>query len=116
MTDKDGNELEEFADCYVMTLRRRADLGAPGLVDAQVRPITDPTEVYSGMRCICSVNPYWYDQDGNRGVALGLNNVQKTADGTRKGGKPDPKSEFSSLKKAKSKRKEDEDDDDDIPF
>lgn len=120
ITDKDGNEVAEFADKYVLTARRRADLGPPGLVDAQVRPITDPTEIYSGMKCICSVNPFFYEVEGKRGIGIGLNNVQKTADGERKGGKPDPKSEFTALKKAKGtkKRKEDddEDEDDDIPF
>jgi len=115
MTDKDGNEQEEFKDCYVLTARRRADLGGPGLVDAQVRPITDPTEIYSGMKCVVSVNPFWYEVEGKRGIGIGLNNVQKTADGERRGGKPDPKSEFTALKKVKkgSKQKEDDDDDDD---
>jgi len=122
ITDKDGNELEEFADCYVVTARRRADLGPPGLVDAQVRPVTDPTEIYSGMQCIASVNPFWYEVEGKRGIGIGLNNIQKVADGERVGGKPDPKSEFTALKKAKGKKKsrpdddDDEEDDDDIPF
>lgn len=114
MTDKDGNAIEEFANCYVVTARRRADLGAPGLVDAQVRPITDPTEIYSGMVCIASVNPFFYEVEGKRGIGIGLNNVQKTEDGQRKGGKPDPKSEFKALaKKTKGKKREDDDDDDD---
>ena len=113
ITDKEGNEIEEFADCYVLTARRRADLGAPGLVDAQVRPITDPTEIYSGMLCIASVNPFWYEVEGKRGIGIGLNNIQKVGDGERKGGKPDPKSEFKALAKKGKKRKDDDDEDDD---
>lgn len=120
LTDKDGNEMEEFEDCYVLTARRRADWGPPGLVDDKVRPIIDPTDVYSGMRCIASVNPFWYEVEGKRGIGIGLNNIQKTADGQRIGGKPDPKDEFTPLKKAKKGRTRDEDeneeDDDDIPF
>jgi len=121
IVDKNGDEIEDFENCYVMTARRRADLGPPGLVDAKVRPITDPTEIYSGMRCIVSVNPFWYEVEGKRGIGIGLNNVQKVADGERIGGKPDPKSEFKSLKgkdkNGKGKRREeDEDEDDDIPF
>lgn len=117
MVNKDGDPMEDFENCYVITARRRADLGPPGLVDAKVRPITDPTEVYSGMRCIASVNPFFYEVEGKRGIGIGLNNVQKTADGERVGGKPDPKSEFKSLKSGKDKRqRNEEDDDDDIPF
>lgn len=118
MVDKNGDPMEDFEDCYVITARRRADLGPPGLVDQKVRPITDPTEVYSGMQCIASVNPFYYEVEGKRGIGIGLNNVQKVADGTRVGGKPDPKSEFTALKSGKSKRSKDEEDieDDDIPF
>jgi len=114
MMDKDGNPMKDFEDCYVITARRRADLGPPGLVDAKVRPIIDPTEIYSGMQCIASVNPFWYEVEGKRGIGIGLNNVQKVADGERVGGKPDPKSEFKSLKG--SKRKQEDEDDEDIPF
>ena len=115
MMDKDGNPMKDFEDCYVITARRRADLGPPGLVDQKVRPITDPTEIYSGMQCIASVNPFWYEVEGKRGIGIGLNNVQKVADGERVGGKPDPKSEFKTLKSGKRKQEEDEDDED-IPF
>jgi hypothetical protein len=114
MVDKDGDPMADFEDCYVITARRRADLGPPGLVDARVRPIIDPTEIYSGMRCIASVNPFWYEVEGKRGIGIGLNNVQKVADGERIGGKPDPKSEFQALKGGKNKKREEEDDD--IPF
>src|SRR5262245_8774764 len=41
LVDKDGDPMPDFEDCYVITARRRADLGPPGLVDARVRPITD---------------------------------------------------------------------------
>lgn len=48
----------------------------PGVVDAQVQDVIDPVAFVSGDFCRVSVNAYAYDQKGNRGVALGLNNVQ----------------------------------------
>jgi len=52
----------------------------PGVVDANVQPILDPKEFYAGCWAICDFSCYAYDQAGNRGVAFGLNNIQKVAD------------------------------------
>ncbi len=58
----------------------------PGIVDADINPIIDPEEVYSGCYGRVNVAFYPYDASGNRGVAAGLNHVQKLADGERLGG------------------------------
>lgn len=58
----------------------------PGIVDAALNPILDPTEVYSGCYGRVNVNFYAYDSNGNRGVAAGLNHVQKIEDGEPLGG------------------------------
>lgn len=49
--------------------------------------ITDPQEIYPGAIVKALVNPYWYDVDGNRGVAWGLNAIQKIRDGERLDGR-----------------------------
>ena len=53
----------------------------PQVVDKQVQPILDQTEVYSGCYGRISVNFYGYNSNGNRGVAAGLGNIQKLKDG-----------------------------------
>jgi hypothetical protein len=61
----------------------------PGVVsvfpDANGKPlvITDEEQVYPGCVVRASVTPYWYDVDGNKGIAWALNNVQKLRDGDR---------------------------------
>lgn len=62
---------------------RASSVQKPGIVDAQVKPIIDTQEIYSGIRVIATLNPFWYDTDGNRGVSFGLNNIQKIGDGPK---------------------------------
>ena len=59
---------------------------APGIVDAHRNPILDKAEVYSGCYARLSINLYPYNTNGNRGVAVGLNHIQKIADGEPLGG------------------------------
>lgn len=54
---------------------------APGIVDKNRRPIMDKTEVYSGMFGRANINFYAFNTNGNRGIACGLNHIQKIADG-----------------------------------
>lgn len=54
---------------------------APFVVDAQVQPIIDPTQVYSGMWGNVNVNFFAYNSAGKKGIGCGLNGVQKTGDG-----------------------------------
>ena len=59
--------------------------------------ITDPTQMYPGARVRVSGTAYSYDVNGNRGVALGLNAVQKVGEGERLDGKPDAGSVFETV-------------------
>ena len=43
--------------------------------------------MYSGVKGRASINLYAYNVNGNRGIACGLNNLQKIADGTPLGGR-----------------------------
>ena len=58
----------------------------PGVVDEGLNPIIDPDEFYSGVFGRASVTLYAYNSNGSKGVAFGLNNVQKLEDGERLGG------------------------------
>lgn len=53
----------------------------PGLVDANVKPIIDPSQFYSGCYARAVVHAYGYDYMGNSGVAFELENIQKIRDG-----------------------------------
>jgi len=53
----------------------------PGLVDRAAQPILDSSEFYPGCYARATVTAKAYDQAGNRGVSLYLQNLQKTRDG-----------------------------------
>jgi hypothetical protein len=55
----------------------------PQVVDQDLNPIIDPEEFYSGCYGRVSINFYPYDYNGSKGVAAGLNNIQKLEDGER---------------------------------
>lgn len=69
----------------------------PGVVDQKVQPILDPSEIYAGCFCRATVRAYTYDQKGNRGVAFGLQNIQKVKDGDPISGKSRAEDDFSSV-------------------
>jgi len=66
----------------------------PGLVDAQVQPIIEESQFYSGCYAIANVNFFAYEQKGNVGIGCGLNNVQKRRDGEPLGGRMNPEQVF----------------------
>ena len=67
---------------------------APGIVDADCNPILIRSEVYSGMYGRASINFYAFNSNGNKGIACGLNNLQKLRDGEPLGGKSSAASDF----------------------
>jgi hypothetical protein len=69
----------------------------PGIVDRDVQPILDSTEVYSGCYARVSLNAFPYNTQGNKGVSFGLNHVQKIADGEFLGGRSKAEDDFDSL-------------------
>lgn len=54
---------------------------APQIVDRDIRPISDCEEVYSGCYARVSLHFYAFNVNGNKGIAVGLGNIQKIRDG-----------------------------------
>jgi len=71
-------------------------LNAPGVVDAKMNKILDPTEIYSGVWANVNVTVKAYGQP-NRGVTLYLNHVQKVKDGEPIAGGPKANDVFEEL-------------------
>lgn len=67
---------------------------APGIVDADRQPILDRSEVYSGVYGRASINLYAFNSNGNKGIACGLNNLQKIRDGEPLGAKSRAEDDF----------------------
>src|SRR5574344_1345408 len=69
---------------------------APGIVDVDRNPILTRSEVYSGVYGRASISFYAFNSSGNKGIACGLNNLQKVRDGEPLGGKTSAESDFAS--------------------
>lgn len=91
-TDKEDDEI--YADHYFVNAKC---VSRPGVVDKHKSPITDEDDVYSGMWAIVSVTFFPYNVSGNKGVACGLNNVMKTKDDKRLGGRTSAENDFGDI-------------------
>ena len=82
---------EAYAGCYFVNANSST---APGVVDTDRQPIIERSEVYSGVYGRASINFYAFNVNGNKGIACGLNNLQKIRDGEPLGGKASAESDF----------------------
>lgn len=91
---RDGDierEDEAYKGCYFLNANSTTP---PQVVDKQVRPILDRSEIYSGVYAHVSISFYVFNSNGNRGVACGLGNIQKIKDGESLGGRTSASDEF----------------------
>lgn len=89
--DAERPDDEAYADSYFVNANSGT---APGIVDADRNPILDRSEVYSGVYGRASINFYAFNSNGNKGIACGLNNLQKIRDGEPLGGKTRAEDDF----------------------
>lgn len=75
---------EECKGHWVMTASSKQQ---QAIVDLNMNPIIDQTQVYSGMYARVNINFFPYSNSGNRGIGAGLGPVQKLADGEPLGGR-----------------------------
>lgn len=69
----------------------------PQVVDQQLNPIINQSDVYSGMYARVSVDFFPYANSGKKGVGCGLGNVQKVADGEPLSGRTTAEEDFTPL-------------------
>ena len=92
---RDGDLERPDDEAYANSYFVNANSGtAPGIVDADRQPIIDHSEVYSGVYGRASINFYAFNTNGNKGIACGLNNLQKMRDGEPLGGKSRAEDDF----------------------
>lgn len=70
----------------------------PGIVDAKVQRIISREEAYAGCTFRATVAIYSFEAKGNKGVAIGLNNLQVVAKGPRMDGRKSAEEDFGSFK------------------
>lgn len=89
--DLERPDDEAYANSYFINANSAT---APGIVDADRNTIIDRSEVYSGVYGRASINLYAFNSNGNKGIACGLNNLQKIKDGEPLGGKSRAEDDF----------------------
>jgi len=89
--DTERPDDEAYKNCYFINANSAT---APGIVDADRNPILERSEVYSGVYGRASISLYAFNSNGNRGIACGLNNLQKISDGEPLGGKARAEDDF----------------------
>jgi hypothetical protein len=89
--DTERPDDEAYANAYFINANATT---APGIVDADRNPVLTRSEVYSGVYGRASISFYAFNSNGNKGIACGLNNLQKLRDGEPLGGKASAESDF----------------------
>lgn len=92
---RDGDEEREDDENYAGKMFLNASSKSkPGLVDEDLNPILDREDFYSGCYGRASLNFYAFSVSGNKGIAVGLNNLQKLEDGERLSGGASAEEDF----------------------
>jgi Protein of unknown function (DUF2815). len=89
--DIDRPDDEAYANSYFVNANSST---APQIVNQQVEPILDRSEVYSGVYARVSINFYAFNSNGNKGIACGLGNIQKVRDGEPLGSRSNAADDF----------------------
>ena len=89
--DSERPDDPAYANAYFINANSAT---APGVVDTDRNPILTRSEVYSGVYGRASISFYAFNSNGNKGIACGLNNLQKVRDGEPLGGKVSAESDF----------------------
>lgn len=89
--DIDRPDDEAYANSYFINANSNT---APQIVDKNVNPVLERSEVYSGVYGRISINFYAFNSNGNKGIACGLGNIQKIRDGEPLGGRTNAADDF----------------------
>lgn len=89
--DTERPDDEAYSNSYFINANSAT---APGIVDANCNPILERSEVYSGVYGRASISFYAFNSNGNKGIACGLNNLQKIRDSEPLGGRTRAEDDF----------------------
>jgi hypothetical protein len=97
-TNLDGTVFAELwpytAGHYLINVSSKIQ---PQVVDANLNPIINPVDLYSGCYGRASINFFAYNNNGNKGISAGLNNLQKLEDGESLGSFTTAEQDFANL-------------------
>ena len=89
--DTERPDDEAYKNAYFVNANSKQQ---PGIVDADRYPLMDKTELYSGCYGRASINLFPFNTNGNRGVGVGLNNLQLLVQADPLGGRSRAEDDF----------------------
>lgn len=92
--DIDRSDDEAYSNSYFINANSK---DRPQIVDKYVNPILDQGEFYSGCYGKASISFYAFNSNGNKGIAVGLGNLQKISDGEPLSGRTRAENEFTTV-------------------
>lgn len=94
--DGDEKNLDNYKGTIFISAKSKM---APGIVDAKKEEITilDQDKFYAGCWARATLTAYTYDFAGNKGVAFGLQNLQKLRDDEAFSGRANAKDDFDAV-------------------
>lgn len=96
LRDGDMDKREDSVYHHAYYINARSDI-PPGIVDKNLNRITEKSGFYSGCYGRASIHFYAFNYDGKMGIACGLNNLQKLADGPALGNWSTPEEDFGDI-------------------
>ncbi|WP_440233111.1 DUF2815 family protein [Dialister succinatiphilus] len=96
LRDGDMDKREDSVYHHAYYINARSDM-PPGIVDGSLNRITEKSGFYSGCYGRASIHFYAFNYDGKMGIACGLNNLQKLADGPVLGNWSTPEEDFGDI-------------------
>jgi hypothetical protein len=99
-----GNRGAEYKGCFFLN---SSSVNKPGVVKAQPGgppvPIFDPEDFFSGCYGRADINFFPYNQAGNRGIGVGLNNLMLVKEGERLDGRQRAEDAFANYTEEETK-------------
>ena len=89
---KDDDEV--YAGHYYLNAKAST---RPGVVDRNGQPIIDEEEIYSGVWAYVSVAFFGFNVNVNKGLSCGLNNIKKSKDDEKLGGRVSASTDFAGI-------------------
>lgn len=89
---KSGKRGKEYKGYFFINASSK---NQPGVVNTKLEPLMSTDDFYSGCWGRADVNFFPYNQAGNRGIGVGLNNLMKSKDGDRLDGRQSADQAFS---------------------
>lgn len=95
---RDGNEKPDLQGYQGAIFCSASSKQKPQVVDQKLAPLVKEDDLfYGGCYARAEVVAFAYDQMGNKGVSLGLNNIQKLRDGDRFSGRKNASDVFDAV-------------------